>query len=152
MRFLRLLAVTAAVLTVVLSLTPLAEARRPGDSSAGALVLTPEAEVPGPGDLGGSGTGTIKLSNGKGQVCFSFAVQNLSGPIVTIQIHRAPAGQAGPAVLTLSPIYPGVNALNGCVPAGPDLMRDLARYPENYYVNVHTANFPNGAIRAQLGR
>ncbi|MBS1786273.1 MAG: CHRD domain-containing protein [Acidobacteria bacterium] len=31
-------------------------------------------------------------------------------------------------------------------------INDIMKNPGNYYVNVHTAEFPNGAIRGQLGK
>ena len=31
-----------------------------------------------------------------------------------------------------------------------NLLKDILRNPENYYVNVHNAPFPNGAVRGQL--
>ena len=31
-----------------------------------------------------------------------------------------------------------------------NLLKAIIRNPENYYVNVHNAPFPNGAVRGQL--
>ena len=46
-----------------------------------------------------------------------------------------------------------LSAAGGCVSgADPDLTRDIRRHPSRYYVNVHTADFPDGAIRGQLRR
>jgi hypothetical protein len=40
--------------------------------------------------------------------------------------------------------------LQGCVTADKDLIKDIRQNPENYYVNVHNAAFPGGAVRGQL--
>lgn len=39
----------------------------------------------------------------------------------------------------------------GTVTASQDVITDLLANPANYYVNVHTAEFPGGALRRQLG-
>jgi hypothetical protein len=38
----------------------------------------------------------------------------------------------------------------GCVSAARDLIKTIRMNPSNYYVNVHTTDFPDGAIRGQL--
>ncbi len=38
----------------------------------------------------------------------------------------------------------------GCVSAERDLIREIIRNPEQFYVNVHTAPFRAGAVRGQL--
>ena len=39
-----------------------------------------------------------------------------------------------------------------CVSAGEDLIKEIRQNPANYYVNVHNADFPDGAIRGQLSK
>ena len=39
---------------------------------------------------------------------------------------------------------------SGCTAADGALIQDIIDYPDQYYVNVHTAEHPAGAIRGQL--
>ena len=58
-------------------------------------------------------------------------------------------GVAGPVVVTLpTPIF---NSEIDCVDIDPAVYADIAANPSNFYVNVHTEAFPNGALRGQLG-
>ena len=38
----------------------------------------------------------------------------------------------------------------GCTTVDPGLVAAIVADPEAYYVNVHNAPFPNGALRGQL--
>ena len=44
----------------------------------------------------------------------------------------------------------GCAMLDLAVPANVLLIRDIAANPQNYYVNLHNARFPGGAVRGQL--
>ncbi len=105
--------------------------------------LTGAAEING-GDLDGSGTATLTLNEGQGEICFNFTVANLA-TVIGVHIHKAPVGQNGPIVVPL-------NTLSGCVNADPALIKDIRQDPVAYYVNVHTTEFPGGAIRGQLSK
>jgi hypothetical protein len=39
---------------------------------------------------------------------------------------------------------------SGCAEVSREVALDILKNPEDYYVNVHTALFPDGAIRGQL--
>jgi hypothetical protein len=107
--------------------------------------------VPGPGDPDGSGFAEITLNPGRGDVCWDISVADIDTPTAA-HIHQAPAGQAGPVVVTLTPPATVPGSSTGCTKANRDLVRDILQNPDLYYVDVHTDDFPNGAIRGQLGR
>jgi hypothetical protein len=112
--------------------------------------LTGAAEVPGPGDADGGGTAKITLNPGQGKVCFELAVSNIANATAA-HIHEAPAGQAGPVVVPLEPAPAGGSSKN-CVSADQELIKRIMQNPENFYVNVHNAEFPDGAVRGQLSK
>jgi hypothetical protein len=103
-------------------------------------------EVPGPGDRNGSGQAVITVDTVTGEICFELKVRNIA-PAAAAHIHEAQKGSAGPIVVTLTP--PTSGSSSGCV---VDLTqaRAIADDPSAYYVNVHNADFPNGAVRGQL--
>jgi hypothetical protein len=112
--------------------------------------LTGAAEIPGPGDPDGSGTAKIWLNPGQSEVCFELTVSGVD-PITAAHIHSAPVGLAGPVVVPLNP-PPTSGSSSGCVSADRDLINAIIQSPEQYYVNVHNAAFPAGALRGQLGK
>jgi CHRD domain len=129
-------------------------------ASGGATVLAAglrgAKEVPGPGDPDGRGRAVVRLAGGK--ACFALEWSGISAPTAA-HIHTGRAGAAGPvAVLFFQPganaaSLPGtLDAVAGCVDVDRDLARKIAASPRDYYVNVHTADFPDGAIRGQLHR
>lgn len=110
--------------------------------------LTGAAEVPA-GDPDGSGSAHITLNQGQGVVCFDIEVSNI-GPVVNAHIHIGAAGSNGRVVVGFNP---AVNGLSNCVSdVSAELIKDIRQNPEGYYVNVHTAEFPGGAVRGQLSR
>jgi hypothetical protein len=111
--------------------------------------LTGAAEIPGPGDPDGAGTATIRLRVGQGQVCHSLTASNITLPASAAHIHQGAAGVAGPVVIPL--ITPDADgSVEGCVSAPRALVKQILKNPAGYYVNVHTSDFPAGAIRGQL--
>jgi hypothetical protein len=108
--------------------------------------LTGEEEVPGPGDPDGSGSATIILIR-PNTICYTLTAENIA-PATAAHIHEGERGVAGDVVVPLNP--PTYGASGGCTQADPELVSDIQENPENYYVNVHNAEYPNGAIRGQL--
>ena len=111
--------------------------------------MTGAAEVPGPGDTDGTGTADIDVNQGQGDVCFEIKVSNIATATLA-HIHEAAAGQAGPPVVTLTaPNADGTS--KDCVKnVDKELIKRIKDNPANFYVNVHNAEFPDGAIRGQL--
>jgi CHRD domain len=111
--------------------------------------LTGAVEVPGPGDPDGAGSATIRLRAGQGEICFQLAVQNITLPAAAAHIHEGAAGVSGPVVVTLTaPDAAGMSS--GCVNVPRTLVADILANPAGYYVNVHTSDFADGAVRGQL--
>ena len=109
--------------------------------------LTGEVEVP-PGDPDGSGTAAIKTRGT--EVCYDISWNGIDANLS--HIHKAPAGKAGGPVVNLfaseSPL--DANKKSGCVTGNATVVKAMAANPANYYVNVHSPEFPKGAIRGQL--
>jgi hypothetical protein len=111
------------------------------------VALTGEAESPA-GDPVGTGTATFRLRAGQGQVCYQLAAKNLPAAAAA-HIHRGASGVAGPVVVPLTtPNASGVSS--GCATAARTLVKSILAAPASFYVNVHTSEFPGGAIRGQL--
>ncbi len=104
------------------------------------------------GDPDGTGTAFVTLNPGQGEVCWDLSVARLTLPATAAHIHAAPPGVRGSIVVALSAPN-GLGVAVGCaLGVDRDLIRAIVRNPESYYVNVHTADFPPGAIRGQLPR
>jgi CHRD domain len=112
-----------------------------------AVAMTGTAETPA-GDPVATGTAIFRLRAGQGQVCYQIAVKNLA-PAVAAHIHRGGAGTAGPVVIPLNTPN-AAGASSGCAPAARPLVKAILATPASFYANVHTAEFPGGAVRGQL--
>jgi hypothetical protein len=111
--------------------------------------LTGAAEVPGPGDADGTGTAMLRLRLGQGQICHMLSVSNITLPATAAHIHVGAANVAGPVVVPLTTPDADGN-VSGCVAADRALVKQILMNPAGYYVNVHTSDFPAGAVRGQL--
>lgn len=111
--------------------------------------MTGAAERPGPGDENGAGTATFRINPGQKQVCYTLAVTDIDAATAA-HIHKAPPTEAGPVVVPLE--APADGSSEGCADVTRELAMDLIKTPSDYYVNVHNAAFPAGAVRGQLGK
>jgi hypothetical protein len=106
------------------------------------------AEVP-KGDPNGRGTARITTDSAKGRVCYSITLSKV-GSVAMGHIHKGARGKAGPVSILL--FEKPTTKPKGCVSAAKALIRDVERHPARYYVNVHNAKHPAGAVRGQLRR
>jgi CHRD domain-containing protein len=125
---------------------------RPLDSDVAAqslaATLTGAAEVPGPGDPDGTGRAVITLNVGQAQVCWDIQVAGIA-PANAAHIHVGAAGVDGDIVVPLA--APTGGTASGCGAAERAVIEGIVGNPPGYYVNVHNAEHPAGAIRGQLG-
>jgi hypothetical protein len=156
MRRRALLVALAAAL--VLGLTALAApgAGARGNASLLSATLSGASEVPGPGDPDGRGRALVKLAGDR--ACFLLRWSGIQAPVAA-HIHVGGRGVAGDVVVPFFEPVPGaaslpatLHAVAGCVDVAPELADAIADHPGRYYVNVHTADFPGGAVRGQLRR
>ncbi len=143
---LRLLMAAAMVAAVAIPVTALA-------SSTGTRMMSPvvsakllgKNEVP-KGSPTGSGLAVVHLDAAKGTVCWSFAkVVKIDKPTAA-HIHKGKSGASGPVVVPFGASY---NA-KGCTKAPKNVISAIEEHPGSYYVNIHTAKYPAGAIRGSL--
>jgi hypothetical protein len=106
------------------------------------------AEEPAGGDADGFGTFEAQVNPGQGRVCYRLTATDIA-PATAAHIHIGDPGVAGPVVVPLTAPTGGVSS--GCVSIARELAMELIQNPGEYYVNVHNAEFPAGAIRGQLG-
>jgi hypothetical protein len=100
------------------------------------------------GDPDGRGSFTAIVDGAK--LCFGITVTNLDAPVAA-HIHKARPNQAGGIVLPLTaPTDGDPGASSACVDIDTTLAAAILKNPHKYYVNVHTAAFPGGAVRGQL--
>ncbi|NBE98240.1 CHRD domain-containing protein [Nonomuraea sp. KC401] len=90
-----------------------------------------------------------------GRVWFAAAWERIGAP-VGAHLHRAPKGKNGPVAVPFlaakKGLPAGVNGVAGSAAVSAALARRIWNNPGNWYANLHTAQFPGGAIRGQLYR
>ncbi|CAA9398183.1 MAG: hypothetical protein AVDCRST_MAG22-1221 [uncultured Rubrobacteraceae bacterium] len=149
----RLFATLLLAAIVALAIAGPASAAKLGGADQGGrqltTTLTGAEEVPVPGDPDGIGFATVTVNPGQGVLCYKLSVSGIA-PATAAHIHEAPPGEAGPVVVTLEP--PTDGSSDGCVEVDRAEAEDILKNPADYYVNIHNAEYPAGALRGQLSK
>ncbi|HST83830.1 MAG TPA: CHRD domain-containing protein [Kineosporiaceae bacterium] len=107
-------------------------------------------EAPVAGDPDGHGIAMVRASGHR--IKYTVAWAGVGRPTMS-HIHAGALGASGPVVV---PLFSGampdhIFAITGVVrDLDKSLVTSIRHTPRDYYVNVHTAEFPGGAIRGQL--
>ncbi len=145
-------AIAAATLTAALALTgcaTLEEAAAEAVNTTYRANLT-GAQVVGGGDPDGSAKAQITIEDNFDQVCWSVSDVRNVAPVTAAHIHIGASGVDGPPVFPLTKSNEGT--WKGCS-GGAEWTQDrIDGNPERFYVQLHNADYPNGAIRGQLMR
>jgi CHRD domain len=124
--------------------------------------LTGANELAPAGDLDGFGAAAITFdiinpadAATGAEVCWDLTYSNIgttAAPTPTLaHIHQGAAGINGPIVVPFTPFTDlGATSATDCTAMAPALATQIMTTPQNFYVNVHTSDFPAGAIRGQL--
>lgn len=117
------------------------------DGSMASAMLTGGEEVPGPGDPDGSGTAKITFK--AGEICWEIDVEEITLPAAAAHIHTGADGVKGPVLVTLSAPDASGHA-EGCTDVDDATQMAIKDDLAGHYANVHTSDYPDGAVRGQL--
>jgi hypothetical protein len=116
------------------------------DTKTYSAALSAAEETPTPGPAGGTGNATITIDLAAKTLCYDVTWSQAVGTPSAGHIHRGPKGLSGPIVVLLDlPAKP-----KACLQVDSTVLSQIAGDPGGHYVNVHTSQYPNGAVRGQL--
>lgn len=132
----------ALVLVLPLLLAPIA-------AQAETVVLT--ATLSGANEVGGGapdGNGAFRaeINSETGDFCYTLYGEKISAPTMA-HVHAGAAGANGAPVVTIDVTGKGSDQ---CIAVEPAKLKPILADPASFYVNIHTADFPGGAVRGQL--
>jgi CHRD domain len=108
------------------------------------------------GDTDGTGIASVTIDvidiarTDGGEVCWDLSYSGITQPTLA-HIHTGPAGVNGPILVPFVPFANlGLTSATGCTATSGAVAQQIVDNPSGYYVNVHTGDYPGGAIRGQL--
>jgi hypothetical protein len=108
--------------------------------------LTPGSEVP-PTKSTGTGEATVTLDTATHEITWDVTFSGFSSDVTAAHIH-GPADTTKNAGVVVPIGSPPKSPAHGSAKLTPELEQQLTS--GMFYVNVHSKNFPSGAIRGQL--
>jgi CHRD domain len=114
----------------------------------------------GAGDPDASGTAVFQIVDGQ-TISYGFTLDNTDTPQI-VHIHRGAPDVNGPPVIAFANVPKDANGQPAGDPGASSgtktlttpeeiaALKRIRKNPRNYYVNMHTAEFPDGAVRGQL--
>lgn len=132
----------AALVSAALTTTSLAATASASSASA---PVTLEATLSPSGDTNGRGDATVRLNKARKRVCATLDWRRIQTPDAA-HIHNRSDGSIK---IDLTNAADG----QGCTRNVPKAdIADVLERPRRYYVNVHNATYPAGAIQGNLHR
>ncbi len=114
-------------------------------SSATTTAVTGVARAPA-GARNASGRAVISVNASSNELCWTFSqLKNVGAPTVA-RIYRAAAPGSWRYGYPLGHPYKA----SGCIPENSVFLGLLGAKPQEFYVSIHTARFPGGAVRGQI--
>jgi CHRD domain len=140
----------AAALAIAIPLMTPSQATTPTDFQTTEIAVQMDgAQETQPADPNGIGDAFFFANTSDPMaLCYVLIVDRI-GPAAAAHIHPGAVGVANPPVVELRAPTDGDSA--ACVQVRERLLARILNNPQNFYVNVHNARFPDGAIRGQLG-
>jgi len=110
--------------------------------------LTPAEEVPPAAESKGTGTAEVRIDMATNEITYKVTWSGLTGPATMGHIHGpAEKGKEAKPVVPFEGVA-GKSSVEGKAKITPTQYGDLAA--DLWYVNIHSAKYPNGEIRGQL--
>jgi CHRD domain len=153
-RILAVLATLATMLTLVIASSgnAVADNSVTDQRSVFRTTLSGRQEVPA---VQHTGTGQATVTLRGNQACFVVSWARIGAPFAA-HIHRGAVRTNGPVVVPFfsnprtQPLPASLSGVQGCGNASPAVLADIRANPARYYINIHNARYPDGAIRGQL--
>lgn len=102
-----------------------------------------------PGDPDGAGTASITVDPATGEVCWDLTATGIAA-VTQSHIHTGAAGASGGVLVPLD-VDGFTGSSEGCIADQPAAaLNSILANPAGFYVNLHTGDFPAGAVRGQL--